>query len=134
MNKLFRRPSFNMSCLCYPQSHSCVRRLWLRAQLSFQFLQNSLSSHCQINNRKKTSNSIVHKKYLFPKTDFLPPFLNEMAELGNLVLVSCIIDFKLGVSPANFIISTKVLMATPQGRRLGYHTHPSKICNFDLDC
>ena len=35
---------------------------------------------------------------------------------------------KLGVSPANLIKSTKVLMATPQGRRLGYHT-PEQVSN-----
>ena len=35
---------------------------------------------------------------------------------------------KLGVSPANLFKSTKVLMATPQGRRLGYHT-PEQVSN-----
>ena len=35
---------------------------------------------------------------------------------------------KLGVSPANLFKLTKVLMATPQGRRLGYHT-PEQVSN-----
>ena len=36
--------------------------------------------------------------------------------------VTCEDILKIGVSPANLFESTKVLMATPQGRRLGYHT------------
>ena len=46
------------------------------------------------------------------------------------------VPIKLGNSPANLIKSTKVLMATPQGRHLGT-THPSKsrtqnLCILDL--
>ena len=35
---------------------------------------------------------------------------------------------KLGDSPANLLKSTKMLMAAPQGRRLGYHT-PDQVSN-----
>ena len=38
------------------------------------------------------------------------------------------ITSKLGVSPANLFKSTKVLKATPQGRRLGYHA-PEQVSN-----
>ena len=47
--------------------------------------------------------------------------------VGMLFLQRLIIK-KLGVSPANLFKSTKVLMATPQGRRLGYHT-PEQVSN-----
>ena len=35
---------------------------------------------------------------------------------------------KIGVSPANLFKSTKVLKATPQGHRLGYHA-PEQVSN-----
>ena len=48
---------------------------------------------------------------------------NKLVKLNRTTLL-----FKLGVSPANLFKSTKVLMATPQGRRLGYHT-PEQVSN-----
>ena len=60
----------------------------------------------------------------------LPLFLNEETEFVKIVLESYIIDFddiNLGF-PSQFIKSTKVLMATPQGRHLGYHT-PKQVSN-----
>ena len=58
----------------------------------------------------------------------VPPAQIVIRNLRSYRITCSLLCKKLGVSPANLFKSTKVSMATPQGRRLGYHT-PEQVSN-----